>query len=382
MPLGRSVWRIYLRQFESAGDCAQRRSDPPGGHENTSVTGAHARVTDVPRSTVDVLYCYERNFGRRAGRMVRRLSSESSRGGDSDDGSTTTGEPLPLGDRWPTTLWGLPQVTTFLGHGSRNPAHRLWRGTKKERHDPGSVAAKDMLPVPAFVIDAPDRLIDTSRPRAWWALEDLRPLWRPEVIVAWASATGQPVRDPLGDARLVTPMYEDVPEPAVPLPRRGRGRGSALPEVSAACPIHVRIWTGVLSDEDSPVLLDRTVVLLGTPLDGTAPAHNARNAPAIAEAIVQRGLLTADQARRAYWFALAEGQHAAGPASGSQLLIPPGFAIAARPAGPLRSAHSGIADPGALDRVRHPRGDARPARKPAWVQVAASCLLRRVTSRP
>ncbi|MFD1496982.1 hypothetical protein [Streptosporangium lutulentum] len=213
----------------------------------------------------------------------------------------------------PGAMWGLGQVATYLGR-SREAVRLYWLASRARAVDPHAATAADALPVPDFLL--PDKgagvhgFFDVRGPAAteWWAVESVRPLWRPQVIAAWASTTGRAVRD--GDRyRLPVPLYLDLPALSAPLPRTVDAvvQVPAGYRTTATQDLHLRIWDGPLpSVPGGETVARRTVVLLAA----TDPASGfALDDEDLAAHLRDAGLITGEQARRALWFMQSPSHH-------------------------------------------------------------------------
>lgn len=217
---------------------------------------------------------------------------------------TTSAATAPGGPAAPGTLWGIGQVARYLGR-SRETVRTWWEATRTRAADPAKAAAADALPIPDDLLD--NTGTDGSAPAPdWWERPGARPLWRPEKIAAWALSTGRAARDGLATYRLPVPMYADLPPLPAPLPRV-LDTVAQLPAgrlLSVPTPVHVRVFDGELPETAGGG--HRTVVLLGRPDDAALIPHALPEL--LAAHLLQAGLLTTDQARRALWFSLVPGR--------------------------------------------------------------------------
>jgi hypothetical protein len=221
----------------------------------------------------------------------------------------------------PEPLWGIGQIAAYLGRG-KETVRGWWQATRTRVLDPDAAAAADALPPPDFLASGdpggirgffapptPDFAAPASR---WWDSPRARPLWRPQVIVAWALTTGRTTAEGvLGwERRLPIPMFADLPALPAALPR-------VLDEVvhlpprraydGRAVTAHLRVWEGP-PDPDAatgPQRPPRTVVLI-SPADGPPPLTGFEDLGDLADRILDAGHLTWRQARRALWFLQGE----------------------------------------------------------------------------
>ncbi|MFI8944121.1 hypothetical protein [Streptomyces syringium] len=179
-------------------------------------------------------------------------------------------EPRPRPAAATEELWNAKQVAAVMGISATEVGRRLKRGEP---------------PLPRYHAGA--------RADALWVPEDVR---------LYAAATDHALIEPGEHPRLPIPRWTHLEPLPEPLPRK-LDRVVTLPLrrgylFNGPHPVHVRIWQGAVGGTE------RTVCLLA-PVDGHAvqPAQAALG-QIIATELVQAGLLTADTARRARWFAL------------------------------------------------------------------------------
>ncbi|MEV3926973.1 hypothetical protein [Actinomadura coerulea] len=218
----------------------------------------------------------------------------------------------------PEPLWGIGQIAAYLGRG-KETVRGWWQATRARAADATAAAAADALPIPAFLSPGdPDGIhgfFTPAEPDAaaartpWWETPRARPLWRPQVIAAWALTTGRTTADGMSgwERRLPVPMFADLPALPAALPR-------VVDEVVQLPPrwahdgrivtAHLRIWEGPLSPAPSAARWTppRTVVLL-SPADAPLPLTGVDD---LADRILAAGHLTERQARRALWFLQGE----------------------------------------------------------------------------